>query len=39
MGVIKQKIGIPLIVKAILAVLGIIGYVSLWEAVLIGDRD
>lgn len=37
MGVIKQNIAIPLTVKAILAILGIIGYVSLWEAVLIGD--
>jgi len=37
MGVIKQNIAIPLTVKATLAILGIIGYVSLWEAVLIGD--
>ncbi|RBQ22689.1 Copper-exporting P-type ATPase B [Candidatus Methanobinarius endosymbioticus] len=37
MGIIKQNITIPLTVKAILTVLGIIGYVSLWEAVLIGD--
>jgi len=37
MMVIKQSIAIPLTVKAILAILGIIGYVSLWEAVLIGD--
>lgn len=37
MGVIKQNIAIPLTVKGILAILGIIGYISLWEAVLIGD--
>lgn len=37
MGVIKQNIAIPLTVKAILAILGVVGYVSLWEAVLIGD--
>lgn len=37
MGIIKQNIAIPLIVKSILAILGVIGYVSLWEAVLIGD--
>ncbi|MCL2686921.1 MAG: cation-translocating P-type ATPase [Methanobrevibacter sp.] len=37
MGVIKQNIAIPLTIKAILVILGIVGYVSLWEAVLIGD--
>lgn len=37
MGVIKQNIALPLSVKAVLAVLGILGYVSLWEAILIGD--
>ncbi|MBZ9570977.1 cation-translocating P-type ATPase [Methanobrevibacter sp. TMH8] len=37
MKVIKQNIAIPLTIKAILAILGVIGYVSLWEAILIGD--
>jgi len=37
MRIIKQNIAIPLAVKGILAILGIIGYVSLWEAILIGD--
>lgn len=37
MGVIKQNITASLVVKGTLAVLGVIGYVTLWEAVLIGD--
>ena len=37
MRVVKENIIISLSVKGALAVLGILGYVSLWEAVLIGD--
>jgi Zn2+/Cd2+-exporting ATPase len=37
MGVVKQNITLSISVKAILAVLGVMGYVTLWEAILIGD--
>ncbi len=37
MNVVKQNITVSLSVKAVLAILGVIGYVSLWQAVLIGD--
>ncbi|MDL2246755.1 cadmium-translocating P-type ATPase [Methanobrevibacter sp. OttesenSCG-928-K11] len=37
LGVIKQNVVVCLLVKGLLAVLGIIGLISLWEAVLIGD--
>lgn len=37
MNVVKQNISASLLVKGCLAILGIIGFVSLWQAVLIGD--
>ncbi len=37
MSIVKQNITVALSVKAVLAILGVIGYISLWEAVLIGD--
>lgn len=37
MNVVKQNISASLLVKGFLAILGIIGFVSLWQAVLIGD--
>lgn len=37
MGVVKQNIAVALSVKGLLAILGVMGFVTLWEAVLIGD--
>ncbi|MDR2966472.1 MAG: heavy metal translocating P-type ATPase [Methanobacteriaceae archaeon] len=37
MVIVKQNIVVTLSVKGLLAILGIIGYLTLWEAVLIGD--
>jgi len=37
MGVIKQNITATLVIKASLAILGILGLVSLWGAIIIGD--
>ena len=37
MGKIKFNVAFCLSVKVILMILGIAGYISLWEAVLIGD--
>jgi Cd2+/Zn2+-exporting ATPase len=37
MNIVKENITISLTVKGFLAVLGIAGFISLWEAVLIGD--
>ena len=37
MGVVKQNIAVALSIKGLLAILGVLGYVTLWEAVLIGD--
>ena len=37
MAIVKQNIAVALSVKGSLAILGVLGYVTLWEAVLIGD--
>ncbi|MDR3291561.1 MAG: cadmium-translocating P-type ATPase [Methanobrevibacter sp.] len=37
MGIVKQNVGISIAMKATLIVLGILGYVTLLEAVIIGD--
>ena len=37
MGIVKQNIIVTLSVKGLLAILAVLGYVTLWEAVLIGD--
>jgi Cd2+/Zn2+-exporting ATPase len=37
MTVIKENVGLSLSVKSILAILGVLGHISLWEAILIGD--
>lgn len=37
MNVVKQNIAVVLSVKGLLAILGILGHITLWEAVLIGD--
>ena len=37
MAIIKQNIVVVISVKGLLAILGVMGYVSLWEAILIGD--
>lgn len=37
MGKIKFNVAFCLIVKAVLIILGVMGYINLWEAILIGD--
>jgi Cd2+/Zn2+-exporting ATPase len=37
MTVVKQNVGLSISVKAILAIFGVLGHISLWEAILIGD--
>ena len=37
MSVVKQNIIVSLSVKVLLAIFGVMGYVTLWEAILIGD--
>jgi len=37
MGIIKQNISVSLVIKGSLAILGVIGYITLWEAIIIGD--